>query len=135
MAELTLPTDSLDWPRSGTHFEARPMRVEEVEDCERLVVRAELPGIDCRRDLDVRIRGHMLEIRAERRPGTLAADAQRHSEFEYGRFWRVLTLPRAARESEVNATYPDGILEVRVRLDDVAPNEGTRITVEAGRDA
>jgi len=129
MAELPSRTGCLDWPPHGAYFDAPPMRVEEIAYAHDLVIRAELPGIDCRRDVDVRIRGHVLEIRAERTP---PADdgGTRRSEFQYGRFWRVLTLPRAARESEVVATYTNGILEVRVPLDQVAQGQGTQVVVE-----
>ena len=130
MAERLLRTGCLDWPPRGTYFDAPPMRVEEVEDDDGLVVRAELPGLDCRRDLDVLVRGHLLEIRAERTPKQSEAhERNRRSEFQYGRSWRILSLPRAARESEVVATYGDGILEVRVPLDDIDHPEGTRIAV------
>lgn len=132
MAEHLLRTGCLDWPPHGTYFEARPMPVEEVEDGDGLLIRAELPDIDCRRDLDVRVRGHVLEIRAERTPpAPRAREENRRSEFQYGRLWRVLSLPRAARESEVSATYTNGILEVRVPLGEVIQSEGTRVPVEA----
>ena len=36
------------------------------------------------------------------------------SEFRYGAFTRVLPLPPGASETDVTATYADGILEVRV---------------------
>jgi HSP20 family protein len=135
MAELPLRTGCLDWPPKGSYFDAKPMRVEEIEDDDALVIRAELPGIDYRKDLDVRVRGHVLEIRAERPASTLENDAgARRSEFQYGRFWRVVSLPRAARESEVTASYGDGILEVRVPLDEVRQAEGTRIAVQARHD-
>ena len=134
-AMAPLRTGCLDWPPRGSYFEARPMPVEEIEDADGLVIRADLPGIDCRRDVDVRIHGHVLEIRAERTAPTPCADeVARRSEFRYGRFWRVLSLPSAARESEVAATYTNGVLEVRVPLDEARHLEGTRVVVEARHD-
>jgi HSP20 family molecular chaperone IbpA len=108
------------------------MRIEEIEHPDGLVIRAELPGIDHERDLDVRIRGHVLEIRAERTPEPTSADEHRRSEFHYGRLWRLLTLPRLARESEVSATYCKGILEVRVPFGEAGPPDATRVAVAAG---
>ena len=56
----------------------------------------------------------------------------RHSEFRYGRFWRVLTLPPGAREADIEARYKDGILEVRVPVTDSAPVASRRIPVKQG---
>ena len=137
MADQVLRTGCLDWPPKGSYFDARPMPVEEIEEHDGLVIRAELPGIDFARDLEVRIRAHLLEIRAERTPPAAhAEETGRRSEFHYGRFWRVLSLPRAAREAEVTASYSGGVLEVRVPLGDDALGDATRVVVEArdGRD-
>jgi len=122
------PAIGLDWSRLDSHYDTQPMRVEETETDGCLIIRAELPGIDCRRELDVRIRNHLLEIRAERTPPGPAARAR--SEFHYGRFWRVLSLPSGARESEAAATYKDGVVEVRVPLEDGEVSDSTRIVVE-----
>ena len=37
-----------------------------------------------------------------------------HSEFHYGRFQRSIRLPEGATETDVKASYKDGILEVRI---------------------
>src|SRR5690349_7588077 len=99
-----------EWPARGTPFDTRPMRVEEFEGDGCLVIRAELPGIDVDHDLDVEVRDHMLDIKATRTEReTTSSRGARHSEFRYGRFWRVLTLPHGAREAEIEAHYKDGI--------------------------
>jgi HSP20 family protein len=122
-----------EWPASGTPFDTRAMRVEEVEEDGCLVIRAELPGVDVEHDLDVEVRGHMLDIKASRtEPETTNAQGARHSEFRYGRFWRVLTLPPGAREADIEARYKDGILEVRVPVTDSAPVASRRIPVKQG---
>jgi HSP20 family molecular chaperone IbpA len=122
--------DRLDWPSLDTCFDTHSMRVEEVVEDGAFVVRAEIPGIDVTTDLDVRIRGHSLEIRAQRSQERSALHrGTRHSEFQYGRYWRVLTLPAEASEAEVEAVYKNGILEVRVPLSDTAAGEATRIPV------
>ena len=65
-------------------------------------------------------------------PETTNAQGARHSEFRYGRFWRVLTLPHGAREADIEARYKDGILEVRVPVTDSAPVASRRIPVKQG---
>jgi HSP20 family protein len=123
----------LDWPSPDACFDAHTMRVEEIDEDGAFVIRAELPGVDVTTDLDLQIRGHTLEIRAVRSQGRSPRHrGTRHSEFQYGRYWRVLTLPAGAREGEVEAVYKNGILEVRVPLNDTTAAEGIRIAVTPG---
>ena len=105
--------DMLDWLESGatglsqrdTHF----IRVETLTHDGRSIIRAELPGIDPSKDIQLTVQDDYLTIHGERREET--RDAQ-HSEFHYGSFSRTVQLPRGTDPSEVTATYKDGILEV-----------------------
>lgn len=47
--------------------------------------------------------------------GTIPARATRH-ELHHGRFSRTRPLPESVTESDVSATYGDGILEIAVRM-------------------
>jgi HSP20 family protein len=124
------PANGLDWPRLDACFDAHTLQVEELDEDGCFVVRAEIPGIDVTTDLDLRIRGHSLEIRAQRSQERSARHrGTRHSEFRYGRYWRVLTLPAGAQEGAVEAVYKNGILEVRIPTSDTATTAGTRIPV------
>jgi HSP20 family protein len=87
------------------------MRVEDFEENDRYVVRAELPGIDPDKDVEITVTGGVLTIRAERRE---QQKDKHRSEFRYGRFERRLSLPAGATEEDVVATYDDGILTVSV---------------------
>jgi HSP20 family protein len=126
--------DMVDWPL----FENRlpTIRVEErVDDDGTLVVRAEMPGIDPEKDLEVHVRDNMLEIRAQRRQKeTNDEQGAARSEFHYGSFYRALRLPPGAKESDVEATYKDGIVEVRVPVAETAPPQSTRIAVKPGKE-
>ena len=93
------------------------MRVEEFTEDGQIVVRADLPGVDPDKDIDVQIVDGNLCIRAERRSEEKAEGRNyRRSEVRYGSFSRVLPLPASAEESDVSATYKDGVLEVRAPL-------------------
>jgi HSP20 family protein len=124
--------DWLDFPVLSTLREAEHMlRVEEFEDEDTLVVRAEMPGIDPDKDVQIHLRDHSLEIRAERKQEeTLEEKGVRRSEFRYGSFFRMLTMPANVKESDVHATYRDGILEIRVPLAHEAEPEPKAIPVE-----
>ena len=96
------------------------MKVEEFQEDGHLVVRAEMPGIDPDKDVEITVSNHMLHLRAERRSETKTEDKKGYrSEFHYGSFARSVPLPVGATDDDVTATYNDGILEVRVPVDDI----------------
>jgi HSP20 family molecular chaperone IbpA len=92
---------------------AEPIRVEEFAEDGSYVVRAELPGVDPKRDISVMVADGELTIgvnRVQRSPGTF------DSEFHYGPAERTLVLPRRAKDETAAAHYDGGILEVRIEL-------------------
>lgn len=94
------------------------LSVEEFRDGDDLVVRAEMPGIDPDDDVEITVSDHTLRLRAERRFETKTEGKRGYrSEFHYGSFSRSVPLPAGATEHDVKATYTDGILEVRIPLD------------------
>ena len=121
-----------DWDPFAMFREGeRTLRVEERTEGNELIVRAEVPGIDPDKDVQVHVRNHVLEIRAERTDKSEETDEKgtKRSEFRYGSFYRAVALPPDARESDVNATYKDGILEVRLPLDDKQA-EATKVEIK-----
>ena len=122
----------LDWlhrPSWLQAFTATPIRIEQDVDADHVVVRAELPGVDPDRDVEINVSDGMLQIRAERRAEVSEAhEGHRHSEFHYGTFARVVSLPAGADADDVKATYHDGILEVVVPVD-AKQAEATRVPV------
>jgi HSP20 family protein len=126
-----MPRRFLDWFDAGDLFEGEHrMRVEECTEGDELVIRAEMPGIDPEKDVQVHLRNHRLEIRAERKQQETSKEkGVRRSEFHYGSFSRVVTLPPDATESDVHASYKDGILEVRVPRDRKQA-DATKVPVE-----
>jgi len=94
------------------------IRVEEVLEDHTLVIRAELPGVDPEKDVQLTVDHGQLTLRAERREEKEEKDRHRQrSEFRYGSFTRSLQLPAGASEDDVKATFTNGILEVRVPVD------------------
>ncbi len=121
-------TEWLEAPLAGWLGLGPVIRIEDFEAGGRYVVRAELPGIDPGKDIEVHEGNGVLTISAERSEET----SERHrSEFRYGAFERTVTLPRVADEDDVKASYRNGILEVSVGLAAAKP-AGRRITVETG---
>jgi len=90
-------------------------RVEEYREGDTLVVRAELPGIDPEKDVELTVADDMLHLRAERRERTEHKDKSSYrSEFRYGSFTRAIPLPKGCKDEDIAAAYRDGVLEVRV---------------------
>jgi HSP20 family protein len=119
--------DMFDWleapwtllrPASG-HL----MRVEDFVRDGSYVIRAELPGIDPEKDVEVTVANGLLTIKAERRE---EITDKHHSEFHYGTFSRSVTLPAGADEEHVTAVYGHGILEVCVGLAKSAADKTVR---------
>jgi HSP20 family protein len=93
--------------------EHHSIKVEELMRDGMFVVRAEMPGVDPDKDIDVTVADGVLTIRGERRE---EHEEGRRSEFFYGSFVRSLTLPAGIEDTAVKAEYKDGILEVRVPM-------------------
>jgi HSP20 family molecular chaperone IbpA len=101
-------------------FDTRLMRLEDEMKEGRYVVRAEMPGVDPAKDIDITVRDGQLTIKAERSEKT---DFDGRSEFSYGSFVRTVSLPAGADEEQIEATYDKGILSVSVAISEPKPVE------------
>lgn len=79
----------------------------------RYEIRAEIPGVDPAKDVDITLRDGQLTIKAER---SEKKEFDGRSEFSYGSFVRTVSLPAGADEDDVKATYDKGILTVSVAV-------------------
>ena len=105
------------------------LRVEQYVEDGTLIIRAEMPGIDIDKDVDISVHDGLLHIKAERSEKEEQTDKSfYHSEFRYGAFERTLPLPAEASVDEVKATYQNGILEVRVPMS-VPPKDAIKVAV------
>jgi HSP20 family protein len=107
-------------------FTAQAMRIEDYIDDDKYVIRAELPGIDPSRDVEISLSRGILTIRAEREE---RRERRRHSEFRYGTYERHIRLPDHVREEDITAAYDQGILTVTVPLQE-AKEATRRIPIE-----
>ncbi|GAU69808.1 small heat shock protein [Streptomyces sp. NBRC 110611] len=94
--------------------ETHPIRIEESQEGDTYTVRAELPGVDPDKDVEITLdRSGVLTIHAER---TEEEKSKEHSEFRYGSFTRSITLPEGVKEEDISASYDKGILTVTAPL-------------------
>jgi HSP20 family protein len=80
-----------------------PVEISVNEDSVELKI--ELPGMDIK-DIDVEVSKQMVAINGQRE----CAAEVKNSEFYYGKFSRLITLPVEVQNSQVTANYQDGIL-------------------------
>lgn len=129
---LTLwnPLDELTWLceslgltpndlRGGTRRPARPLpcwipSVEVFEAGREIVVRARMPGVDAQ-TLHVDVSAELVALEGEARiePDQFGRRYHRR-ELGYGIFKRVVVLPAAVDPTTAQASYKNGVLEVRV---------------------
>lgn len=104
------------------------IRVETRFEDGAYVVRAELPGVDPDKDVEVTVTEGVLAIHAVR---SEQHETRHQSEFRYGTFTRTLRLPEGAKQDEISATYKGGILTVRVALAEAPKPASQTIKIEA----
>jgi HSP20 family protein len=124
--------DLLDWldsplPAILPFGSGQTFRVEDYQDDGNYVVRAELPGMDPEKDVEVTVNSGTLTIRAERREETKES---RRSEFRYGSLSRSVSLPEGADQNKISAKYDKGILEVTVPVPEETKQGTRRISVK-----
>ncbi|MFJ2766777.1 Hsp20/alpha crystallin family protein [Streptomyces sp. NPDC087300] len=111
----TLP-DLFGWIEAGIPgLHAAPgvygIRIEESCVDGTYSLRAELPGIDPVKNVDITVTDGVLMLCAERSAESVGKG---HSEFRYGSFARAVRLPAGARGDEATADYADGVLTITV---------------------
>jgi HSP20 family protein len=123
------PSDMLEPVRrflDGDLTMAPSIKIEQFQEGTTLVVRAEVPGIEPERDVDVSVSEGMLNIAVQREEKSEHKSKTGYrSEFRYGSSMRSIALPAGVKEQDITATYKDGVLEVRAPAPVVAPTETT----------
>jgi len=112
---------SHDWceakPNSMPHHHPA---LESFIDSDRLVVRADLPGVDPK-DVEIIIDKNVLTIRGLR---VCTSDEERrdlvHREIKYGNFERAISIPNGVKKEDINAAWRNGVLELTVPFGDAA---------------
>ena len=102
-----------DFDGQNTDAYVRPI-ADIVEDNDSYQFSFEMPGLK-KDSVDVRVEDGHLIVEAERTRPELPKEAQVHlSERSYGPIRRTFKMPEDALTDGINATYRDGILDVRV---------------------
>lgn len=94
--------------------------VDVVEEPDRLLFRAEIPGVS-REDIDIKVENGTLILRGEKKMVPEAEGETAHRiERYYGSFTRSFALPATIDTEKIQARYKDGVLELVLPKADVA---------------
>ncbi len=119
--ELTELFEGLpSWASLRPALGSQIIRVEDEMKEGSYELRAEIPGVDPAKDVDITVRDGVLTIKTER---TENKESNGRSEFSYGSFLRSVKLPVGADEDAIKASYDKGILTVSVPVSDAQPAE------------
>jgi HSP20 family protein len=103
--------------------------LELVDAGDNFVLKAQLPGIDPK-DVDVQVTREAISISGERRyENTEEKPGCVRSEFRYGKFHRVLSLPAHIQNDSVQAECKDGILTLTLPKVTEARNKVVKINL------
>jgi HSP20 family protein len=120
--------DMTDWFEVDFPRPLPAIRFEDKVSDKEYVLRAELPGLEPDKDVQITTLHGVLTVKAERREEEKGLN---RTEFRYGALQRSIRLPANADEKAIKATYRNGILEITVPL--TAPQTaGHQIEVSAG---
>jgi HSP20 family protein len=124
--KLALPMEwsSFSWPswkwldEMFRDVDGRQMiKIEEYTEGDKLMVRAELPGIDPDKDVDLEVVEGTLMLSCRKLETEEKEGRHFHrSEFRYGSLVRSIPIPKGVDEKKIEAVYKDGILEVRIPM-------------------
>ena len=93
-------------------------RVDVEETPSKVIVTAEIPGIESKDDLNIQVNENVLTIRGEVK--CLKHDEERtssYSERYFGSFTRKIMLPAKVKTDGAHASYRNGILELTFEKD------------------
>jgi len=102
----------------------------ELQDTkESLILRSEIPGI-AGKDLDIRVTREAVVISGEHRYEKKAPERSLfRSEFRYGKFQRVIPLPVAVDNNQVQANFKNGILTLTLPKVSEARNKVVKVNL------
>jgi HSP20 family protein len=109
---------------------APPVDIYETDDA--FVLKAELPGFR-KEDVTIEMQENRLIIRGERKREEEVKEDQYHRlERAYGRFERAFWLPTTVDAEKIQATFKDGVLELRLPKSEAAKPKRIAIAEPGG---
>ena len=93
-------------------------------------LKLEVPGLEAK-DIDIQVTQNAVSISGERNSETKTEEkGYTRSEFQYGKFQRVIPLPTHIQNTKVTAEYKDGILNLTLPKKEEAKNTVVKVNLE-----
>lgn len=103
--------------------------IELQETPEALLLKAEIPGVDAK-DVDIQVTAEAVAIKGDRKFETQTEqNGLKRSEFRYGSFSRVISLPARIQNDKVSAEYKDGILHLTLPKVEAEKNKVVKVSL------
>jgi HSP20 family protein len=100
-----------------------------LEGKDSYLIHAELPGMK-KEDIKVELNDGTLILSGERKAEKPAEGVEyRHTERVHAKFWRSFSLPETVKQDGIEASYRDGVLEIRVPKAEQAKPRQIEVTV------
>ena len=108
-----------------------PVDIYETDDA--IVLQVELPGVS-KDAVTVELHEHTIRLSGERtREPAITGEQYQREEGRYGAFQRAFRMPTSVDQAQVQATYKDGVLALRLPMHVAAQPQAIPITDEPGR--
>ena len=125
------PRWALPW-QGRAEWAAWTPDVEMFQQGDRVVVRADLPGLK-KEDVNIEVKDDSLTIHGERKCDDVEEkDGIYRSERSYGSFTRVVRLPEGAMADQAKATFRNGVLEISMPAPPEHVRRGRRLEITEG---
>ena len=103
--------------------------VEAFQKQDKFIVRAELPGLK-KDDVEVNVTEDAITIHGQRKEEQERnEEGFFHSERSYGSFYRTIPLPEGVITDSAEASFKDGVLEIRLQAPPNEVSKGRRIEI------
>jgi HSP20 family protein len=104
--------------------------VDIFENAEKIVLRADLPGVE-QNDIELRVEDGTLLIRGQRKlPGDFRPEDMHRAERPHGTFVRTFGLPTNIDQAGIRATQKNGVLDVTLPKKQESKEKAIRIEVK-----
>jgi len=126
--------DRLTEQAFGTPMRPAAMPIDAYRDGEAFVIQFDVPGVDAR-SIDLTVEKNVLTVHAERRRTEAENLEFIVAERPYGTFSRQLFLGETLDTDDIDATYTDGVLTLRIPVAEKAKPRRVPINAESRQTA
>jgi HSP20 family protein len=104
--------------------------IDVKENEKEVMIKAELPGVE-ETDIDVTVTNDSVTIKGEKKEGKEDKDKNYYyMERSYGSFCRVIPLGTEIESGKAQASFKNGILDIKVPKNQKAKEKGTKVSIK-----